>query len=146
MEEIAQHLSQQRPVTLGGEQRADPDLELPISLGLGAPQLVGHHLRHFGHIDARRRELLAAEAGKRQQIVDQLTHAPGVLVDHSQQTLRLGFELRLVVFEENPGKAMNRAERRAQIVRHRVRERLQLRVRPLECLCALRHLRFQVVM
>ena len=51
----------------------------------------------------------------------------------------------VVVLEQDAREALNGAQRRPEIVRHRVGEGLQLRVDPLKRLGALRDLRFEVV-
>src|SRR5438093_12056288 len=108
---------------MGRWQRGDRDVDRAVPLTPAQP--VRDALHGVRHIDGRGLQLLAAEARESEEVVDQLAHSPGVLVDDAQEALRLGLELGAVILEENTGEAVYGSERRPQVVGDGVGERLQ---------------------
>ena len=70
----------------------------------------------------------AADLRERQQIVDQLAHAARVDLDALEMASRRRVERGGVILLENLHEAGDGAQRRAQVVRHRIAERLELAV------------------
>src|SRR4051794_12627036 len=57
---------------------------------------------------------------------------PCAVADQAQVALALGCERRRMLLKQDPGEAIDRSDRRAQVVGNRVAERLQLLVRGLQ--------------
>ena len=72
--------------------------------------------------------LLAAQPRKGQEIVDELAHLVGVVLDQPEITLAFGIQPRRVVLHHRLGEPADRPQRRPQVVRNRVGERLKLLV------------------
>ena len=70
----------------------------------------------------------AADLRERQQVVDQVAHPPRVDLDALERSPAIGIELVAVILLEDLNEAGNGADRRAQVVRHRVAERFELAV------------------
>ena len=70
----------------------------------------------------------APEPGEGEQIVDERAHAPAVLADHGQVAPALTVEACGAVLLDHHREPIDRAQRRPQVVRHRVAEALQLLV------------------
>ncbi len=83
--------------------------------------------------------------GKREQIGDQLSHIPGAVADDIQQPAAFAVQTTRVVFLENPRESVDGPERRLEIVRDGIRERLQFTVRDFEFRSAVRDEFFEIV-
>ena len=84
--------------------------------------------RHRGEVDGLPQHRRAADPRERQQVVDQLAHAPRVDLDAIEMPLRGVIELVGVILFEDLHEAGDRAQRRAQIVRDRITERFELAI------------------
>ena len=80
-----------------------------------------------------------------QQVIDQAPHMFGARHDALQVTVGIGVQLRPALFGKRIRKALDVAQRSAQIVSHRIGECLQLLVGGLQFDSALRHPLFQVL-
>jgi hypothetical protein len=120
------NLLQQRRIALARGQLAHRDFHLPPCL------LAAQTLDHLAHLVGCRNgplERLAAQPRKSQQVIDQAPHLGGVLTNDAQVALSFRRELRRLVFQQDVRKAIHRPQRRAQVVRNRIRERFQFLVR-----------------
>ena len=82
---------------------------------------------------------LPAETRKRQQVIDQFPHPLRAAADGLKVALALRRHLRAKILQHRLGKSVHRPQRGAQIMRHRIRKRLQLLVGRLELGRALDH-------
>src|SRR5687768_3851013 len=115
-DEVRPHLPQQPGVRVACGQRADVDG------GIAARQLLRHLAREAGHVDRALAEGEPPEARKIEQVVDELPHVPAARAHHAEQAPALRVEARAVVLFEDLGEAVDRPQRRAQVVRDRVAE------------------------
>ena len=76
--------------------------------------------------------LVAARAREGQDVVDQLAHLAGVLLDDAEQTQPLGVERVRVILDEHRDEPVDGAQGRTQVVRYRVAEALEVVHRRLE--------------
>ncbi len=105
-------------------------------------QHPGHHRLERGVDELY---LRAGDSTVGQQIVDQAVHAPGGRKDEAQAGVARGRQHGVRVLQHRLHEAVDVMERRAQIVRRRVGEGLQLAVHLLQPRRAQAHLVFQVV-
>ena len=85
-------------------------------------------------VDRFAAELGAADAREREEVVDELAHALCAGAHPAEVVAPSLVEAVAVVLEQRLAEAVDRAQRRAQVVRDRVAERLELLVLPLELL------------
>ena len=130
-QQLDRHLPQQRRIAACRRQRLHLDLGILGSDRMSA-QLVDHVLHQRRHVDLAGCHWRPAEPGEGQQIVDQLPHAPGVLADGGEALAASRTECVVMIFFENRGVLVDRAQRGAQIVRDRIAEALQLLVAALQ--------------
>ena len=121
-DEVDPDLSQECPVRAGGRELADGERDVPLAVD----DLVGHLARERRHVDALGRRRRARHAREREQVVDEALHPVDVLADDAGHATAFVAEGRAVVLEQHRREAVDRAQRRAQVVRHRVAERLEL--------------------
>jgi hypothetical protein len=94
----------------------------PLADELGRPRARQRRHVHFGL-----HRLGACEAREVEQAVDQLRHLARVGLDLHEQLVAVGIEAVGVLLAQDRREAVDRAQRRAQVVRDAVRERLELR-------------------
>ena len=68
---------------------------------------------------------LPADAGEREDIVDQLPHPGGAIPHHLQESLTLRVQLVRIILQQDIREAIDRAQRRTKIVRHGIGKGLQ---------------------
>lgn len=90
-----------------------------------------------GRVDFPGAQSLPAQAGKRQQIIDQFSHALGAFADDLKLTPAVLGQARTEILHDRLRKAIDRAQWRPQVVRHRVGKRFQFAIRRQQFRCAL---------
>src|SRR2546422_4622129 len=106
---------------------------------------LGHHLlRQLAYIGVAPLEAAARYAREVEQVLDQLPHALRGRPDSRQVALCLLRHILREVLQERLAEAVDGTQRRAQVVRHGVAERLELSVRILELRGSLLHALFQL--
>ncbi len=90
-------------------------------------------------VDALEVEVLAGQAGEPQQPIDEHIHRPARVGDAVEVAERLGAEHGAALLDHLGAEAVDRAQRRAQVVRHRVGEGLELLVGRAQLAGALEH-------
>ncbi len=141
-DQVLERRAQQARV--GVRLHAVPHRYLHLALRLAALQL-GHHLAgDLGDIDIAPRELAAGHLREVEQVLDQLPHALGRCANPPEIALRLVRHVLGEVVDQGLAEPVDRAQRRPQVVRHRIAERLQLGVRGLQLGGALRDARLEL--
>ena len=124
VEQVRKDLAQHRRIALDLRQRAHRPVDVrrlrPHVLERVADDGVEAHA-----LEAERRASISRE---REQIVNQPLHAAGLAGNRLEMPGLLGIEARHRGLFEQSGKAGNAPERRTQVVRDRIRERLELLV------------------
>ena len=87
--------------------------------------------------------MFSSEPRKSEQIVDQLGHTAGFSAHYGEAALCVIIKMRAVIFLEHACIPADRAQRRAQIMRHRIAETLEFLVSRFELLGAYRDAVFQ---
>ena len=105
-----------------------------LRAGQGRLQVLQRRPDQFLHIDRGGSDFLPARARESQDVVDHLRHLFGALANHGDDALALGIELGGVLFLEDPRKAVHRAQRRAEVVRNRIRKGFEFPVRVCQAL------------
>ncbi len=125
-EQVHKDLLEQGRVSVGSTERSD--VERDLAPGTRGAQVVDRLPHQVVERHRRDREPLAPETGEREQILDQLLHAARPILDDSQEPAWLTVESRPEVLLQDRHVAPDRPERRAEIVRNRVGECLQVAV------------------
>ncbi len=141
-DQVLQRRAQQARVGVG--LHAVPHRDFDLARRLAALHVRDHLARELADVDVAPRELAARHLGKIQQVLDQLAHALRRGADASEVAARLLGHLLGKVLEQRLAEAVDRAQRRAQVVRHRIAERLELGVGRLQLDGALLDARFQL--
>src|SRR5712691_4345641 len=111
---------------------AVPDGDVDLALWLTALQLVHHLPGQLAYIGVAPLEAASRYAREVEQVLDQLPHALRGRPDSRQVALCLLRHILREVLQERLAEAVDGTQRRAQVVRHGVAERLELSVRILE--------------
>ena len=105
---------------------------LDRAVGFRGAQFGEDFLRHGGHVDGHELHVLTPDTREAEQVVDQRRHALGRLA-HPPQMLDVFLgEPGRPIFEDHRAEAVDRPQRRTQVVRDRVGEGLELLVRRLQ--------------
>ena len=128
--QIDPDLFHQHGIARAGRQFAEAEIHL-AALPLRFQFLPGF-LHHAGAIHRLTFERQSAEPREREQIVNQPAHLLAAVADALQITPAFLGQLRAIILEHDAGKPVHGPQRRAQIVRDRIAERLQLLVRRLQ--------------
>jgi hypothetical protein len=124
-QQIHPHLTQQRAVA----DRLGQSVHIELyGRRDRTSQFIDDILGERIHVDCERPEFLAPDARESEQVVDEGAHASGLPVDNRQIAPAFFIQVCLVVVHQYAGKAADRAQRRAQIVRHRIAEAFELPV------------------
>ena len=130
-EQVLQHQSQQRRVAIGLKPGRDDELDRPRGLSDAhvVAQIVGQFACDLRQVDTLARQLAARHARQIKQRVDHRVHALAGGNDAAQVVAAQIVE-RLtavaVVFEHDRRETIDNAQRRAQIVRYRMRKAVEL--------------------
>ena len=139
-DQVDPHLPQQRPVAVGRRQPG----KLHARIGERRGQLHDDLARESAHVERRAHDRPPADLRELQQVVDQPAHPGGLGAHHAEQAAALGVENVRVVLLDHLRVAIHRAQRRAQVVRNRIAEGLELLVDRFELRGALAHPRFEL--
>jgi hypothetical protein len=126
-EEVLHDLPEERRVAFDEQARGNLELDTPFRLG--PTEVLDDGSGQLREIDWPSRHLDPARPRELQQVVDELTHLLRGLARHLEILPPPGVEPGAVVLQRRLAEAGDRAERRAQVVRHRVAEGLQFPVR-----------------
>ena len=96
------------------------DLKIDAALIFLPDQLVEHGGCQFFHIDFGGVHFLAAQPGQGQEIVDELPHLAGLMMNDIQVSLTIGVQFIGAVLQQHPGKAADGPERRPQVMGNRI--------------------------
>ncbi len=113
-------------VCLGGEAVFDDEGDLPARVG--TPQPLPHAPRELREVHPLAMDLRPLHAREGEEVVDQLVHSLRRGANAPEVLSPLGVELVGAVFEQSLAESVDAPERRAQVVGHRVAERLELLV------------------
>src|SRR6267142_254852 len=119
-----------------GGQRFEGAGRYPLSRH--ALNFVDDFARQCSHVDLSARDRAAPEAGKFEQVVYHRTHLPDIVRNLLELVSTLVVQLVALVFLQNPRKAVDRPQRRAQVVGDRIAVALELLVGGFE-LCGVLH-------
>src|SRR6267142_451054 len=119
-----------------GGQRFEGAGRYPLSRH--ALNFVDDFARQCSHVDLSARDRAAPEAGKFEQVVYHRTHLPDIVRNLLELVSTLVVQLVALVFLQNPRKAVDRPQRRAQVVGDRIAVALELLVGGFE-LCGVPH-------
>ncbi|EEF23686.1 conserved hypothetical protein, partial [Ricinus communis] len=125
---------------IGGDLRQRRDDPVDAVRRQVRRQLVDDAAHQVVHAHADRPQRRPSHLREAQQVVDQLARQPRRVLDVGQEALA---PLRVVAagrFHQQVGEADDVAQRRAQVVRHRIRERLQFLVGAAQLLGQVGHL------
>ncbi len=104
------------------------DVRLDGALGLGRAELRDDGSRHGRKVYRFEAQLALRQAPERQERVDERAHLACVEEDLLEAVLAFGVELAAVAVQQYLREPVHTPERRAEIVRHRVAERLELAI------------------
>ncbi len=125
-QEIYKHLLYERGVTLNIWQSFHPPLDL------AAFDALTEFLDDVGHQQAQGYglafDITATEAGKIQQVVNQVSHAFGATLDARKVALGFLGKFGGKISPQDLGKTMNMTQRGTQIVGNRITERFQISI------------------
>ena len=139
--QVIHQVAQQRRIPLRDQSRRN--VEDDLARRLAVAQVGGDLLSDRGQIDLRVFQFTAGDAGHLQQRVDQVAHPRARAADPLEIVLAAVVDRVPVALAQQPAESVDRAQRRAQVVGHAVRERLQLLVGVAEFARAQRNARFQ---
>src|SRR5688500_6233589 len=134
-QQVQEHLVQQGAVAADVRQLLQSPLDLAI-LDLGL-ELRDDRLDEAVEIDGRPAYCRAADAGEREQIVDELTHALRSFANTLEPALLVRVQPGERGFLDHADIRLDVTQRHAQVVRYRMTERFQVAVRCSEILVAL---------
>ena len=129
-QQIHKHLAHQRRVAPGRRQRFN--VQLGSSFAREGRQLLEDRIGQRSHVQHGRGHLLAAQSGEVQQFINQSAHAVCFALDDSRDAFAFRADFVPVILHQNLGITGDAAERRAQVVGHRVGEGFQLFVDQLQ--------------
>src|SRR5262249_50895543 len=107
-------------------------------------ELFAHLPGKAGKVDRAQPDAAPRDARERQERIDQARHALARRLHAPQAVPALLVDAARVLVVENPAETLYGAQRRAQVVRHREGEALELAIRELELRGALAHALFQL--
>ena len=139
---VEQHVHQHR---VGDHRHVARDLDRDRAPGRLGLQVADHRFGDARQIDRLPAQGLPGDAGEVDQCVDQDGHALGTGADAHELVAVALVQARPGLFGEDAREAVDRAQRRAQVVRHRVGEGLQLAHRGLELGGARAHPRLELL-
>ena len=120
------------------------DFQLQLAARNGWLEFFKHRVRQMLHVDLGKVELQSSGAGELEDVVDELSHAAGVVTHHVEQALAFVVQFVSVVFQQNMGKPIDGTQRRAQVVRDGIGKSFQLLVRLFQLRSTLVYPPFQV--
>ena len=129
-EQVLQHAAHEREIRLGEQPVLDLDLDPAVRLR--ALQLGDDLARQRAQIDRYAHHPPARQARELQHRVDQLAHPHRPRADPLEVVPALLAHLIPTLVAQQLAERVHRSQRRAEVVRDRIGERLQLPVRPLE--------------
>ncbi len=111
---------------IGGTGRHRAELDGDVAVCPSGVTVVDDAADDRRGIDPALLQRLARQAREGEQIVHQPAHADAVAADDAQEPRRLRLERVGEILDQRPGKTVDGAQRRAQIVRHRIGEGIEL--------------------
>ena len=126
VEQIHQHVGDQEIIAACLRHRLQRQVEIDLVVACGIPRLLERLSRERVHVDLFLVEMRASGAVEAEQPVEQRRGARRAPANPREHVEAVGIQRVTVVLEQQRGEIEDRAERRFQIVRERVGQRLEL--------------------